>query len=188
MSISNSALSLLFCLQKHFTVYHSSSLDLLSLANGHLPHHGKQCCAKKRRKCFGPLGVIATAKKLREQTLYGVCGTYSWSTCTETRWRLAQCGIILKSLSQPRPAAYRGPSKDSVQERVVSQTVQSASLLVYCNSQLDCVVSKSASFLVSQSARLLFCCSTSLYNYRQSVLSAVLQVYEYQSFIQSCIH
>ena len=68
MSISNSALSLLFCLQKHFTVYHSSSLDLLSAipcerALAPMPHHGKQCCAKKRRKCFGPLGVIATVKK-----------------------------------------------------------------------------------------------------------------------------
>ena len=38
--------------------YHPFSVYPFPLAHAHLPRHGEHFCAKNRRKCFGPLGVI----------------------------------------------------------------------------------------------------------------------------------
>ena len=56
------------CIHK-YEFYHPSSLYLLSLAYAHLPHHSKKFCAKKRRLCFGHLGVINLWEKLTESTI-----------------------------------------------------------------------------------------------------------------------
>ena len=52
----------LYAVYTNMNFYHPSSLYLISLAQAHLPHHDKQFCTRKRRICFGHLGVITLSE------------------------------------------------------------------------------------------------------------------------------